>query len=336
MSIIEQDKTEQMSDPLILDGRPFIGSSGKMYKNDEAHLIEFLGCNFNSDADRWYSLEGIEQLYNLKKIQVYGENLAIVDLIPLASLSSLEELSISGNITRLPDLTGLENLRSITITGSKLEGLDGISALNARRIEIETENALDSLAPLNNLLYLEYLNIRSKGEKTYRIAEMSNLPSLKKIILNFWGGAKIDFRGIENMTVLEELWAGWTEPFNIEGIGTLTNLKILSINLISSEPSLEFMRDMPNINAVYLHADCMAPEREYDFPARTEAYQILDVSPLTTLKNLQTLSCINFIIKNIVSLDVLNIQDYIDLIGSRLYYETEKSKHTLWFENPNG
>jgi type IV pilus biogenesis protein CpaD/CtpE len=48
---------EQLPDPLILDGKPFVGSGGKAYRKDEAYLIEFFGFNFDSDADRWYSLE---------------------------------------------------------------------------------------------------------------------------------------------------------------------------------------------------------------------------------------------------------------------------------------
>jgi hypothetical protein len=132
------------------------------------------------------------------------------------------------------------------------------------------------------------------------------------------------------MTALEELYAYSTQPFNIEGIGALANLRILTINLISPAPSLEFMRDMPNLQSIRLEADSRAP---YAFPLRTGAYQILDLSPLAMLKNLKSLACRGFIIKNISALDVLDTFGGIDLVGSRLYDETEKSRHRLSFEN---
>jgi hypothetical protein len=94
---------------------------------------------------------------------------------------------------------------------------------------------------------------------------------------------------------------------------------------------------MPNLAVLHLDADRMAPERLYYYPAETEAYQILDLSPLATLNNLQILTCFNFIIKNISSLDVLEAlcegdQSFINLERSRLYDETEKSRHNLRFE----
>jgi hypothetical protein len=76
----------------------------------------------------------------------------------------------------------------------------------------------------------------------------------------------------------------------------------------------------------------------------SEAYQVLDMSPLATAKNLKRLDCYGFIIKNISSLDgleALSIWDdvglgFINLLQSRLYDETEKSRHELRFENLSG
>ncbi|MDR0314199.1 MAG: hypothetical protein LBI14_11465, partial [Treponema sp.] len=55
------------------------------------------------------------------------------------------------------------------------------------------------------------------------------------------------------------------------------------------------------------------------------------------LKNLQNLTCRNFIIKNISALDILDALSigspgFINLVGSRLYDSTEKSRHRLVFE----
>jgi hypothetical protein len=150
----------------------------------------------------------------------------------------------------LPDLTKLANLRVILIgsysTIANLESLEGIGAPNVRKIEIRNEKEIDSFAPLNNLLSLEFLEIKSPSEKIYKIADMANLPNLKGLDL-YMGNAKVDLLGIENMSALESLSLQDCEPFNIKVIGNLKNLEILSLNITSPEPSLEFLRNMPNL-----------------------------------------------------------------------------------------
>ncbi|MDR1837764.1 MAG: hypothetical protein LBQ89_08920 [Treponema sp.] len=334
-------KSEQLADPLILDGRPFVGYQGKAYRKDEAELITSLTCNFNSDATvRWHSLEGVEQLVNLKSLSVFGEDLNNVDFSLLSPLSNLKSLYFRG-ITRLPDLTMLEQISYINIkdTGngrdSRLKNFEGIGAPNVNMIDILNWIEIDSYAPLNNLHYLEKLVINSLGQKVYKIADISNLPRLKN--LQIITGAEIDLQGIEGLLALENISLSSSKPFNIESIGKLKNLKHLDLKLIHPEPSLEFLRDMPNLSVLYLTANENS-NYSYDF----EPYQVLDVSPLATLKNLRMLGCTDFIIKNIATLDVLDalsIQDdespgYIYLAGSRLFDNTEKSKHPLVLEHP--
>ena len=264
----------------------------------------------------------------LTNLSIGRTNMHLVDLSVIETLHDLRGLWISGNITRLPDLTGLENLRFITIYSSQLESLDGIGAPNAKEIEIDSEKDIDSLSPLNNLPYLESLRIvlpREK-EKAYKITDMANLPALET--LQFYIG-KIDLKGIENLSRLELLsFEECCHPFNIEGIGRLNSLERLFIKLTSPEPSLKFLRGMPNLSLLYLYADSRAYE--------TGAFQVLDLSPLATLKKLQLheFGCCYFIIKNVSSLDVLaeSERGYIDFNRCRLYDKNEKSKHKLIFE----
>jgi hypothetical protein len=256
-------------------------------------------------------------------------NLYNVDLFVIETLNDLRSLLIAGDFVKIPDLTKLENLRFITIgsryTHTVLESLEGIGAPNVSQINVGNVKEIDSLAPLNNLLYLESLKTGIPGGKVYQIAEMANLPNLKTLSFSI---GKIDLQGIENLPTLEKLWLDECEPYNIEGIGKLQNLKVLSINLMSSEPSLEFLRNMPNLSALYLY-----PKGAwYDI----EAYQVLDLSPLATLKKLQLddFECRSFIIKNISALDALEppIRGYVDFYRSRLYDRTEKSRHNLVLE----
>ena len=334
-------ESEQIADPLILGGKPYVDFDGKAYRRDEAELFTSLVCDLRSDAVvRLYSLEGLEQLVNLKDISIYGENLDTVDFTPLSSLYNLEELFIRGNITRLPDLTELKKLSSIGITYSRLESLEGIGAPNVKWINIENRGVeINSLAPLNNLPHLEYLTINGRGSTTLRIADMSNLPSIRNLRF-LMPSTQIDLQGIEKLSAIEELLFSESNPFNIEGIGKLKNLRDLGLKLLSPEPSLEFLRNMPNLFDLGIEANIEGFDSSHN--RRFEPYQVLDVSPLASLKNLRRLSCTRFIIKNISALDVLDalsIQDdeslgIIYLYGSRLYNKTDKSKHTLVLEWP--
>jgi len=354
----KDNKNELLTDALILDGRPFVGSQGKAYRRDEATLITYIRCDFNPDAIvRWHSLEGIEQLVNLKGLAIDGENFNKVDFSPLLSLSNLESLYFYGEnfaeanfshlsslpnleslrfygITHLPDLTMLEQVSDISIRDGKLESLEGIGAPNARNIEIHNRNEIVLLTPLNNLLFLEKLVINSFGRTEYRIADILNLPSLKDLYIST--GNNIDLRGIENMAALEKMSLD-INAFNIEGVGKLENLRRLSLIIVSPKPSLEFLRDMPNLYYLYLDPNNTSIDA-YNF----EPYQVLDVSPLATVKNLRQLICTGFIIKNISTLDALDALSiksnenpgYIYLPGCRLYDETETSRHSLDLSYP--
>jgi Leucine-rich repeat (LRR) protein len=316
-----------------------IGGDGEILERLDftplASLSELKNVTLQSGVLREYRFKELEQLINLEflSIEDEGEVLATADFTPLALLNKLESISFGGNIIRLPDLTRLTNLRTIHIVDpphvyATLESLEGIGAPNVKKIHIRSNKEIDSFAPLNNLMCLEELEIWGTGEKVYKIADMANLPRLKRLRIDM-DYAKIDLRGIEHMSALEDIHLRFCEPFNIEGIGKLANLETISINLISPKPSLEFLRGMQNISYLYLYAD----NNRLGFP-NTEAYQILDVGPLSSVKSLQKLYCTNFIIKNISALDVLDELSYsIDLFESRLYDETEKSTHSLFFVN---
>jgi hypothetical protein len=296
-----------------------------------------------------YKLNLPPGLTNLTLDSVF--DLPNVDLSAIETLHDLHRLWIAGDNAKLPDLTKLENLRLITL-GSRyydaaLESLEGIGAPNAEEIRITNRGEIDSLAPLNNLLNLELLEIHTftrKGEY-----KLENLPGLSRLEINIRNinapivlqgienltGLKhldigmngtIDLQGIENLQYLEHLELYYPALVNFEGIGKLKNLNLLHMPLRSPEPSLEFLRNMPNLT-----------ELEFSGSRRNgEVYQVLDLAPLATLKNLREFGCSYFIIKNISALDGLELEDsrmpFIGLEGCRLYDETEKSRHHLVFD----
>jgi hypothetical protein len=323
----ESSQIEPISDPLILGGKPYIDPDGKAYRREDAWQINKIMIGLNSDNDsRWNNITGIEQLINLKELQIgSNNNLNAFDLSPMLSLHNLEYLFIWGNITRLPDLSKLEKLTQISTHHTNLESLEGIGAPNVQNININNLAVIDSLAPLNNLRKLETLEIFQELDErivTLNIADMSNLPSLKKLRL-LMEGQKINLQGIEKLTSLEEL-SIYLEAFNMDGIGRLNNLEFLGLRLTEPEPSLEFLRNMQNLSDLQFSPHPDVQHR------KIEPYQVLDLRPLATAKALRKLVCSFFIIRNIAALDALDI-DYVDARGGRLFDTTEQSRHWIDF-----
>jgi hypothetical protein len=277
------------------------------------------------DPNRRSSIENLELLHNLKELHIRGENFDRVDFSPISSLLNLEEIEIEGNITHLPDLTSLKQLKKIRIKKAALESIEGIRAPHVKKIEIETINgSIDSISPLNNLLMLEDLYITCLSDKIMKLSGMTNLPKLKSFEFQ---GYEIDMRGIDHLASLEYLTICDCKPFNLEGIGRLNNLKTLIIDLISDNPSIDFLRNMPNITILQISGHY----QRYSWD-EIEAFQVLDVSSLGTIKTLESLYFINLIIKNVSALDAIDRLDPLRFDKSRLYDENDKTRHRIMYE----
>ena len=287
-------------------------------------IIFIHDTNFDS-----VDLSPLALLTNLKWLNIYdGKNLASVDLSPLSSLLNLEELFIDGNISKLPDLTPLSKLKRIVIKNSDLESLDGLGAPFLEHMDINMKT-FDSLAPLSNLTKLKSLNIvpRMNGS-LMSIGNLSNVPSLEFLTIQTGaGGGSLDITGIEKLTGLAHVNFDLTELVKPQGISGLRNLETLSMTLTDENPSIEYLRDLQNLDGLYIEGDSFWRNKS------RESYQVLDVSPLGDNHNLKQLRMRHLIIKNIASLDNLKNLGLgrIDLLHSRLFDETEKSVHYLMF-----
>jgi len=324
--------------PLLIGGK-IITEDGKPLKNtiDEINNIYSLYLIIDPlDPERRSSLENLELLRNLKDITIRGKNLDKVDFSPISSLLNLEELEITGDITRLPDMTRLKQLKKIKIDYDypifpKLESLKGIGAPNVKDIYICTgKGNIDSLAPLNNLQMLESLTLLCESDKVMKISDITNMPNLKSFEYH---GGKIDMCGIDFISSLEKLDISDCGPINLDGIGRLNKLELLHINLLSNNTSIDFLKNMYSLKYFFIIGhygkSYWQTKNNFDPPSKTEILQIIDITPLTTIKTLDTLIFENLVIKNISSLDVFNDRMEIWLENSRLYDDNDKTKHWL-------
>ena len=310
----------QESAPLIIGGKQY-----REYTIDDAEAIQHVLFYLDPhDQDKMNSLENIEILTNLNRLIIEGKNLDSVDFNPILTLVNLERLRIEGNISIPINLTNLEKLTSITIKYSTLETLEGLGAPNLKRLEIEMET-FDSLAPLSNLTELERLDVYARriGSRT-SIGNIKNVPKLESLRLGTRG--ELDLNGIENIVNIIELRLDGTETIliNPNSISKLQNLEVLILSLPDENPSIEYLGNLNKLRSLFIDSSYLF-KRPPVFP-----YQALDVSPLRNNQNLFQLDIRGFIVRNISSLNNLNLEhNTIRLYDSRLFNENDVSVHYL-------
>jgi hypothetical protein len=142
--------------PLIIGGRQYRGYLGNKVEYETMGLIALgfpgdpVNCTVDDidkilivnlwvdpeDPESRNSLENLGLLQNIKELTIKGQNLNKVDFSPISSLYNLEELEIEGNITRLPDMSNLQRLKTVLITKGALESLAGLGGAGIEGIHM--------------------------------------------------------------------------------------------------------------------------------------------------------------------------------------------------------
>lgn len=145
-------------------------SSG--YINDEfLGYTEFLYFN----EENIWSLEGIQNFYNLKNLVL--ENTNIADLTPISNLKNIENLSITNSaVTDLTAIKRLTSLKTLTCTNLNLENYSAIGQLtNLESLTLDNCDISD-LSFLKNLKHLKYLSLADNYIKDISVLkELNNL-----------------------------------------------------------------------------------------------------------------------------------------------------------------
>ena len=232
----------------------------------EAVIREALGKNigsiYASDVSRITSLtarvrgirnvDDLKYFVSLESLDLYGNK--ICDLSPLASLTGLKRLNVSGNYSALNDKTG----------GSAMSLKPLSNLILLQHLEVEG-NGVTDISPLSSLVNMEYLNIRSNA-----ITELGGLSQMKMLRELQAGKNKIvDASALGNCTMLEIIGLESNSfyvqddlgEYSFVGLGdisfaeTLVELKNINVssNLVSSLAPLANAENIVSINAMSNH-----------------------------------------------------------------------------------
>ena len=162
------------------------------------------------------NLKGLEFARNLVGLHLGDEGNYIIDLRPLATLTSLINLNVGGNqvadlrpLANLTHLTGLSLWNNQVINVSPLRSLTALTYLNL------ADNHVSDLSPIANLINLEKLDLFDN--EIQNVAPLADLKSLKHLILT--DNHIQDFTPLAGLMSLHALW--------IKG-NPITDLKPLS------------------------------------------------------------------------------------------------------------
>ncbi len=200
-------------------------------------------------ANQLKNLKGIEKLKKLQTLNINSAN-KLESLDGIETLTNLQNLSVScygmgetsSNLfTSLPDLSKLDQLTGLSISGSKIANIDGLKNLKSIRELSLGNNQLESINGIENLTTLESLNLGNNKLTLDNFEKIGQLKDLKGLSLSGFtgdtGNAVKSFDGVENLQSLKELNLNGValKDVPMDGIGQLKNLELLDLSTCGLE-----------------------------------------------------------------------------------------------------
>ena len=248
-------------------------------------------------------LTGLEHATNLTALDLsrvntsgggFVDSNAISDWSPLAGLTQLERLDLSGtaglDISPLASLTQLERL-DLTHTGvSDISPLTTLTQLTSLSL---SGTGVSDISSLTALTQLERLDLSGTG-----VSDISPLTTLTQLTsLSLSGTGVSDISSLTALTQLERLDLSGTGVSDISPLTTLTQLERLDLSGTGvSVSSLTALTQLRELNLTHTG--------------------VSDISPLTTLTQLNVLSLRSTGVSDISSLTALTQLERLDLSGT--------------------
>ncbi len=283
----------------------YINNKGKEYgdKVDEKILEDETHIRFKNKAFGAYvsSVSGAteeDMIFQWMKTQT---SLTIED----KTVTSLEDLVFFPNLTNLKlgrltleNLDGIENctkLTSLNFSGTKIKNYDkvkNISNLNSLELysAVDDESfgkVIESLKDLTNFKYLRLWH----NDELINLKEIGKLKNLNRLVIEY-----------SNINIM-----------NIDVIGELKSLKTLTISQNKGISSIEFIKNLTNLETLELVGD-----------------NISDITPISSCTNLKTLTLQYNSITDItplskcINLTFLDLKGNVSIDGNRENYTPER------------
>lgn len=267
--------------------------TGEILKKDVEEIIS-LDITRDDENSSIYSLEGIEELSNLKNLSL--ENNIVTDLSPLFKIKQLDYLNVSGN--PISDFSFIQ----------KINGL--------KKLYMDNMLYLNNLSQLGDLSNIELLAIGGNNIKDFsHLYPYSNITSLY-----ITEGNLSDVSFLKNMTQLKYLDLSDNYINDLSVLSELTYLKelILPTNKIEDISPLSKLKKLEKLDINYNFIKDISPLNSCKDIVSLHLIEnyVKDISSLSDLKKLKQIDITNNIISRI---DVVNHMDsliFINIYGN--------------------
>ena len=267
-------------------------------------------------------LKGLEFAHNLVELHLGNAGNYIIDLSPIATLTSLIHLNIGGNqVADLKPLANLTHLTGLSLWSNRVTDISPLSSLTALSYLNLADNHVSDLRPLAHLIHLDKLDLFDN--EIVNITPLTDLKSLRHLILT--DNYIQDVSPLEGLTQMEVLRIKGNP---IEDLGPLSNLNLIDLKYDAiaeqtpqTQVSKAWMPD-PALHAVIcgelglLPSDPLTKEKmlrlEYLYAEGKGIYDITGLGFATNLRELHLnknpITDLQPLV-NLMKLEVLHIRD---------------------------
>jgi|UniRef100_A0A7V3RDY0 Leucine-rich repeat (LRR) protein/fibronectin type 3 domain-containing protein len=299
--------------------RTLIGiPEGPLYTS-ELLGIKVLSNNWPSPDSAITSLDGIQYLKNLQKLELVGNDItdlsplkylkdlkelnlshnSISDITPLASLTNLEELDLSYNkISEISPLASLTNLKTLNLSNNMIKDISVISGLKNLQVLDLSSNSVKDVTPLKGIgQSLLSLDISYNPIPASQLGFIQSWTQLHNLGMGGFNLKNSEITFLSKFTNLTSLDLGFNRISNITPLASLTSLQSLFLysNLISDVSPLSNLKNLEWLNIGSNLISDVSPIgglKKLTF-LDLSLNRISNISPLTDLSNLETLD-LNF------------------------------------------
>lgn len=235
------------------------------------------------------SLEGIGSLNALTELVIRDTYVGTTDLLILASLPNLRQLTLEGcSISSIDNLSGCQNLEYLDLSDNSIRDFTALSFMTGLTQLDLSHNALTSLNAVSGLTNLQSLNVANNALTS--IAPVAGCTQLKYLTVS--NNTIATLNGVENLAQLEYLDASGNALTSVAQLSTCTALTRLDISS-NSLTDISHLQSLTKLQFFYFSRNSVSVLPDWGKSCALVTIdgsynQITSIAPLSGYENLNT------------------------------------------------
>ena len=254
----------------------------------QAEKVTMLKC----DDPNITSLEGVQQLVNLKLLDMGEKGTKIDDLMPVRNLKNLQRLEIpNSQIKNIEYLTRLPMLNTLNLSGNQVTDLTYLPYMYPLyQLDLSYQGP-DYIRDITPLAYMSnsMQTLSLQGNKISDISALANFRALK--YLSIRDNRITSIAALDNMTILSGLDMTINLITDLSPLANNTMLNIIKAdhNLITSLESLRYLPKLAQVSFKHNYITDISPVSEMSF-MKSMAFDYNSITDVSALQDITIVS----------------------------------------------